>query len=257
MTFIYGIAFYLLFSGNLFSQEIRAELSLITPPSVIREGDIIEGVVKVWPLENADLSEFNKLDNKTLGNALYVTEVESVEVSTNNADVVEAKLLFIVKRAAENTQDSFTYKGHVLNIQTPPLKIEPSDKDPEDYYVLEQNVAFSKTGKTILVLFLIGLSIFLILKRKALMSFFQKFKHDPVATSRARFADKFIKANRREEYEEIYSLRKEWQALIVESPSTVLEFLKTMEQHQYKKTWDTENLNEVKISFDYIRRSFK
>jgi hypothetical protein len=248
---------YLFLMACAFSQEIQAELSLISPPPTLKEGDIVEGTLKIWPLENADLGEFKKLENMTFANALYTTEVESIEASANNADVVEAKLLFIVKRASENTQQQLSYKGRIVNIQTPSLKIAPPDKDPEDYYVLDQGLIYSNLGKTITTILLVLLSLTVFFKRKDLQRFVQKFKNDPIAKRKKKISDKFNMAIKREEYEEIYAIRREWLNLINEPSAAYEDFFKTMEQHQYKKKWSDEDLSEVKNSFEVIRRSFK
>lgn len=257
MKFFFLIIVYLFLTGSAYSQEIQAEIILITPPPILKEGDIVEGILKVWPLENADLNEFKKIENMTLANALFTTEVESVEVSANNADVIEAKLLFIVKRAAENNQQQLSYKGRIVRIQVPPLKIAQSDKDPEDYYVLDQGLIYSNLVKIVTVLLLIVLIILLFFKRKAIQSLIHKFKYDPIANSKKKIDEKFTKASQREDYEEIYAFRRDWLSLLSEQAPSYNDFFKTMEQHQYKKSWNIEDLNEVKNSFEAIRRSFR
>jgi hypothetical protein len=257
MKFLSLMFVYLFLIGSAYSQEIQAELNLISPPPILKEGDIVEGILKVWPLENADLNEFKKIENMTLANALFTTEVESVEVSTNNADAIEAKLLFIVKRAAENTQQQLSYKGRIVRIQVPALKIAPPDKDPEDYYVLDQGLIYSNLVKIVTGLLLIILIIVLYFKRKAIQNLIQKFKYDPVASSKKKIDEKFTNAIQREDYEEIYAIRREWLSLLSEQAPSYNDFFKLMEQHQYKKSWNIEDLNEVKNSFEAIRRSFK
>lgn len=257
MKLICLLVFYVFFNSSAFSQEIQAELSLISPPSTLKEGDVIEGVIKVWPVENADLNEFKKLENMTLANALYITEVENVEASVNNADVIEAKLLFIVKRSVENTQGRLSYKGRMINIQVPPLKIAPPDKDPEDYYVLDQGTIFSNLGLIVGGLFITAVIMMIFIKRKAIISITKKLKHDPVAVSRKKFTEKFNNANKREDFEELYALREEWMGLFKEPAPPMDDFFKTMNQHQYKKNWNAQIHEEVKNSFDNIRRSLK
>lgn len=248
---------YLFVATSAFSQEMKAELNIISPPSILKEGDIVEGILKIWPLENADLNEFKKLENMNLANYFYVTEVENVEVSANNADVVEAKVLFIVKRFAEKNQQKFNYQGRLVDIQVPSLNIAPSDKDPEDYYILDQGLIYSNLGKIIISVLLLLLALMLFLKRKAIGHFVQKFKNDPIANSKKKFDEKFSKASTRENYEEIYAKRREWLSLIKELAPAYNDFFKTMEEHQYKELWDAEDLNLVESSFDTIRGSFK
>ena len=61
----------------------------------------------------------------------------------------------------------------------------------------------------------------------------------------------------REDFEEIYILRKEWLKLIKEQAPAYQDFFKTLNQYQYKKEWGSEELREVSDSFDVIRWSFK
>jgi hypothetical protein len=248
---------YLLLSANAFSEDLKAELSLVSPSAVLKEGDIVEGILKVWPLESADLNEFDKLESLTLGNSLFVSEVENVEKSANNSDVVEVKLLFVVKRTAENSLQSLTYKEHVVNIQMPSIQIAPSDKDPEDYYVLDQGTIYSNLGKILIGLISILGILIIFFKRNAILKFLSKFQNDPVAEAKKKLDHQFGEALKREDYEKIYAQRNIWLNYIKENTSDFDIFFKKMEEHQYKKTWRLEELEEVRTSFSAISRSFK
>lgn len=250
------VIFYIFIVTSSLAEEIRAELSLISPPSILKEGDIVEGILKVWPVENADLNEFKKIESTTLAGALYITEVENVGVSINNADVVEAKLLLIVKRFAEKAPQEFIYQGKSISIQVPPLNIAPSEKSSGEYYVMDQGTFYSNLGKIIAGLALIALLLFMILKRKKLLSYMRRFKSDPIALARKRFNEQFMRANIREDYEKIYALRREWLSLITESHA-INNFFEVMLKHQYRKSWTDEDSEEVRKAFDYIRGSFR
>lgn len=249
--------FFILFSMNVFGAEMQAELHLISAPVVLREGDLVEGILKVWPIENGDLGQFKQLENMVLANALFVTDVESIEISANNADVVEVKLVLIVKRSQENSSLPLNYRGNLIPIRVPPLKIEASDKDPEDYYVMDQGLIGHYLGKIIIVFILIILFLLAIWKRSSFKSLAQKLKRDPLAMAIKKNNEMFLKAGTRQEYEEVYAKRKDWLNLIKVQAPAYDEFFKTMEIHQYKRYWNAEVLNEVKSSFDVIRGSFK
>ena len=59
------------FSLIAFSEEIHVELGLISPPALLKEGDVVEGLLKMWPLENADLNEFKKFNQTKLRFLFY------------------------------------------------------------------------------------------------------------------------------------------------------------------------------------------
>lgn len=257
MKFFSLILFLVLFSLKVLGAEIQAELQLTSAPAVLQEGDLVEAVLKVWPIENVDLNEFKQLDNMVLANALIVTAVESVGPSLNNADVVEAKLLLIVKRSQENPSSALNYKGQLISVVIPPLKIEAADKDPEDYYVMDQGLIASDLLKVVVALACFILMLLLFWKRKIIKSLIQKFKSNPVAAATKKYKEMFLQAATRQDYERIYALRNDWLQLIVVQAPAYKEFFSKMEQHQYKKSWNNEELSEVQNCFDVIRGSFK
>ena len=257
MKFLFLAVLSFFFMSNVFCEEIHAELTFLSPPAIFKEGDVIEGVLKIWPLENADLGEFKKLDGVTLAEALYVSEVESSEVSANNADVAEAKLLFIVKRTEDKTPQLLNYKGHFLNIQIPAFNLAPAEKDPEGYFVLEQRMLNSNLIKILSFLLLIALLTVLLIKRKSIKEFLGKMKADPEKLQKNKFNQMFNNARKREDYEAIYAQRSLWISFVKIMAPAYFEFFKVMELHQYKKELNQEDLREIENSFDIIRGSFK
>ncbi|MFA6237320.1 MAG: hypothetical protein WC635_08355 [Bacteriovorax sp.] len=248
--------FLVLFSLNIFAADIQAELSVVSAPSVLREGDLVQALVKVWPIESADLNEFRQLENMVLANALFVTDIESIEVSLNNADVVEIKLLAIAKPTKENLSSQFVYKGQTIQISTPALHVESSGNAPEDYYIMDQGLLRSSLYSTLLISGLLIMALMAFWKRNNLKSLLRKFRRDPVAVARKKYNEVFLKASTRKDYEEIYALRKDWMNLIKDHAPAYREFFQSMEQHQYKRLWTSEETNEVKNHFEIIRRSF-
>jgi hypothetical protein len=245
------------FSLIAFSEEIHVELGLISPPALLKEGDVVEGLLKMWPLENADLNEFKKLEGLSLAGALYVADVESVNPSPNNADVVEAKLVIIVKRSKEASAQALSYKGNIYSILTPSLNLAPSEKETDQYFVLDQGLIHSRKLQIIIGLIFLALIIGLYLKRKSLLAKIRGFKEDPIASKKLKFDGQFTSAQNREDYESIYAHRGEWLSLINVVTTGYLNFFSIMELHQYKKFWNQDELKEVENSFDVIRRSFK
>jgi uncharacterized membrane protein len=246
----------LFFSLNSFSQEIKAELILISPPSVLKEGDILEGVLKVWPLENSNIDEFKKIENTTLAKFFYITEVEKVEPSINNSEVAEAKLLIIVKHSTGKDEQPLTFRDKVVNIIPPQLPMAPSAKASADYYVMNQEIAYSNLMAIIIAILIIMLMVLAYYKRISVRQFYKKLRNDSNSILAKRLKDKFANASKREDYEEIYAIRQEWQHLIETPSDSYNNFFKIIEMHQYKKMWSAEELLEVKNSFEPIRGSF-
>ena len=247
----------LILTSSALAQEIQAELNIISAPPTLKEGDVVEGVLKVWPLENANLDEFKKLENTTLGNLFFITEVMGVEASPNNSEVSEAKVLIIIKKTDNNSRQPLVLREKSINLNLPSIAFTAGDKKVTDYYVLDQGVIYSNLGLIIISLFILLLVLILFFKRKSLLIFVKKFKQDALSNYKKAIELKFTTATKREDFEEIYATRKEWLSLIKEVNPRYDDFFSTMEKHQYKKSWGSDELLEVKNSFEFIRRSFK
>lgn len=250
------LSLYLILSVCLAS-EIQAEFSLPAGSSTLKEGDLVDGVLKVWPIESADLNEFNKLQNMTFFNSLSLIQIHSIEPSANNADLIEVKGLFLVKKSKDQSVTQINYKGQNISVQAPGLNITPLEKRAGDYFILDQSLSYSNLQKILLSLLAAALLFLGFWKRENLKSVIKKFKQDPTAVAIKNFNKKFLMATKREEFEEIYALRKDWLKLIKEQAPAYQEFFKVMDQHQYKKNWGAEEVSEVQNSFDVIRGSFK
>lgn len=256
MKILFALIITVVCNFTILAADIQADLSLISQPEILKDGDLLEGVLKVWPIENIELEQFQQLENMVIGGALVVTQIDSAIVSPNNADVAEVKLQFIVKKM-ENGNAIFNYKGQSVTINVPPLKLAPSEKNQEDYIILDQGLLSSQVLKLLLLICAFLVLVVAIVKRAKIVSFIMKLKSDPVAIATKKFNAIFMKAESRADFEEIYSLRKEWLKLIKIQAQAYAEFLNKMEQHQYKRDWLSGELGDVKSSFEIIRGSFK
>lgn len=66
-----------------------------------------------------------------------------------------------------------------------------------------------------------------------------------------------MKSNSREDFEMIYLKKDDWLKFVNEMTPSHDNFFKTLNAYQFKKNWERDELEEVKISFDNIRSSFK
>ena len=71
----------------------------------------------------------------------------------------------------EKSQQQIIYHGQVVNLQFTPLKLLPSEKASEDYFVLDQGTIYSYVGKILIAVVLFLVIVFLFLKRKKIIHY--------------------------------------------------------------------------------------
>lgn len=246
----------LIFSLSAFA-EMKGDFSVNSSSATVKEGDLLEGTLKIWPVENPDPADFTNLLNTKLFNALQLIQILSVEPSANNADVLEVKGLFVVHPAKYLTSYDLKYKNETVAIEAPALKIAPLETKAQDFFVLDQSLNLSHYQMYIFAGILLVLFIIALVKRNQLIKWVRGLKKDPKAEAIRLFKDKFQKASSREDFEEIYARKEEWLPLLSARTSAYDEFFNVMNQHQYKPSWGSEELKDVKNIFDIIRGSFK
>lgn len=242
--------------SSAFAQTIQSEFIPSQSMAKIKEGDLLEATIRVWPIENADLTQFKKLEKTLLFNALYLAQVTSLGASQNNADVVELKGLFIVKTAKAQPVFTFKYNDSVIDLKSGALAIAELQGKNSDFYILDQSL-----NKSIIWMIILGILIVLlvlaVIKRKAIKEFLIGLKPDSVKKSRKKYDEIFRRAAKREDFEALYKDKDIWMALLIERAPAHFEFLKILNQHQFKKDWGSTEIEDVKSSFDIIRRSFE
>lgn len=255
MKFFALIISIILLSFNTHAADVKAQLDLSASQNVFKEGELLSGSLKIWPLENADLEEFKHLQNKQLTSSLQILGIDSVELSANNAEVVEAKLLLVVKKSPDYNS-AINYHGTVIPIIAPDVKVAEG-QIPKDYIILDQSLISSKALLLILAALLVASIALAIWKKEALMNLVKKFKSDPRAELIKKYRQLFESANSREDFEQLYASRRQWYELLNIKAQAYDEFFSVINEHQYKKDWSDKELNEVKKIFDIIRGSFK
>ncbi len=256
MKALLSIIFLLFFSTLVFSEEIKGELIIEPNQSVLKEGDLIEGLIRFWPLENADLKQIRLLEKTVLFQSLYLASIDSLEPSENNADVVELKGKFFVKNAKPSNIDFLKYNDIKIPINIKSIEIKDLPNKQEKFYIAEQDVG--KTYWVWIQLALLAIVVFLlILFKDRIKIFFNKITKKPIFKRRKFYDDMFRKANSRKDFEEIYSLKRDWQSLLESESPAYRDFFQVLNGHQFKKDWTNEEMIEVRTAFDNIRRSFE
>ena len=121
-------------STQVWGQVINSEFKPTHELSQVKEGDLIEITLKFWPIENADLAQFRKLEKSIFFNAFYLAQVISLDLSPNNADVVELKGLFVVKSAKPQTLYVIKYNDAPIEMRIEGLKIQELKEKSQNYY---------------------------------------------------------------------------------------------------------------------------
>lgn len=245
----------LLLASSLFAQDVNSEFKPSPEYTSFKEGDIFEATIRFWPLENADLSVFRNLDKTILFNAFFMTEIISLAPSPNNADVIELKATYLIQSANPQPIYSFNYKDSIVDVRLEDMKIQPLEGKGEDYIILDQAL-IKKTVWQIVLSVISLLLLFAFFQKSKIKDFVQRILRKDEKANRERFQVMFKSAGIREDFELIYKEKEIWQKYIEVVTPAHREFLKVMNAHQYKKFWSNEDSNEVKSSFEAIRRSF-
>jgi hypothetical protein len=250
------LCYFSLMLSSAYAQTINSEFKFAQDISKGKEGDVVEATIKIWPLENADLSQFKKLEKTLLFNSLYFSQINSLDVSPNNADVVEIKGTFIITSAAIDPASSIKYNDSVIELKSGNIQIEKSKDESKDFYILDQSLSGSKMWILVTV-FVFILLLVLVLKSKMIQSFILNLRPDNRKQAIKKYDERFRVANSREDFELLYLEKERWLSLLESIAPAHRDFLKTLNQHQFKRDWGNEEFTEVRSSFDVIRRSFE
>lgn len=256
MKFLYSLIITFLLCLNANAQSINGEFAPSEALTHIKEGDLFEATLRFWPIENADMEQFKKLEKQVLFNSYYLAQITSLASSENNADVVELKGVFIVKSAKVQPAFNFKYNEVTIQLNAGSLKIEELKNKSKDFFILDQSINASKLWMIILGSIII-LLVVAIIKRQSLKTFILKLRPDQLKKVRKQYDALFRSADKRSDFEFIYKEKEKWMPLLTIKAPAHIEFLKTLNQHQFKKEWHSEEYADVRASFDIIRRSFE
>jgi hypothetical protein len=244
---------FLLFVGIAQAQDLEAEFFFDEKISSIKEGDVLVGTLRVWPLENAQKQEFTKVLNTNLFNSFFVSEIISADPSVNNADVFELKAKLVVLNKVEAEKMIFEYNGTSLHVKYHEVLFKPLENKSEEFYVLEQSLDKNWTN-LIIGIMAAGILISLFVFKDKIK---EKFKKENPKTQHEKYKSVFLNAKTRNDFEKIYKEKDIWLNLLEIHTPEHFDFFKTLNQFQYKKEWTETEFKEVQTAFEIIKESFK
>ena len=256
-SFVFLTALFLVINyTSVHSEEVQGKLSLESQSKELVEGDLVKGRLTIWPIEDADVDFFRKYQMQDFMEGLKLIEIESLKPSENNADVIELVGSFFVKGTQLTNKMNLSYHNLNFVVSSERYNVIKLKDKKSNFEILEQSV--QKKNKVWLyssVLFI--LAIVLVLFHKKILSKLSDIRNIEKSKKKKKYDDIFTKAIVREDFEMIYLKRSEWLGLLIEVTPSHENFFNILNSHQFKKSWDNDELDEVRISFDYIRGSFK
>ncbi len=219
----------------------------------LKEGDVFEGTIRIWPVESTDPLRKYGWEGRTYLNSFLLFQLSSVEPSENNADVLEIRGLFVVKGSEVQPSHNLVVGDVNASVLWKGPAISKISSRGKEYFIENQSV-FNRNNWLLIGLLLAGLLVLVFLVGRFISK--RKSRKILLEYTPERFDEIFRAAGTREEFERIYSLKNSWISLLKNQTPSHADFMKIMNQHQYKKHWGADELNEVKSSFENIRRSF-
>lgn len=240
---------------SLFAGEVK-NVTSFQPSRTLVQGDVVKIKIQIWPVEDYDENSFLKYKNNIFLEHFYVTEIKASR-SENNYDVIILEVDAIVESIMAQGQNFNLVFGNYMTVISIPFEVEKLEGFNGQVVILEQSVEYEAKN----IIYVLAIVLFLI-AAVLVMHYWQKIispfnKKKKLINRKIYFQTLFHNANEREHFEEIYSKKSEWLEYIPEKSNAVLVFFKTIEEHQYKKSWNRETVFEVRDSFDKIRGGIK
>lgn len=219
----------------------------------VKEGDSFVATLTLWPIKNVSPGEFSqKYTNENFLDHFYVSKIIEEGYSQNNPEAYTVKLRMILVRHFD-IRNFILWNYRSLNVPVSITNLNPIPLKGrnKDFILLQQ---FYSTGETnylpvfILSLFFLMVIIFLTVKHLK-----YKTEKEKELAFRLQWARQFKSADTREDYENIYASRSEWEKCIEIKTPEMIEFYETLNEHQFKKEWTEHEAIEVKESFEQIR----
>ena len=225
---------------------MQGELELFDT-KVLTVGDTVEARLRIWPYTK-DLNELYKIEGSELTDFFYIVSVDSIKVFEEESKATEIFLQLALRKEIEKKDVStFKYKGLEIPISIPEIITIKKKLTAVDFKKWKQ-----KDLKTspfppwpLLLILPLFFLIFFIFRKKSKRS---------GTDNSLKIVEQLLKvADSREALEKLYTHRKTLKKL--SSQRALNDFLKAIDEHQYKKEWTKEELISIETPLKKLRRS--
>ena len=217
------------------------------------QGDIFEVEVAIWPVSQ-DLSlNFKALQTNTIFDCLYVNDVKSAGASENNADVFVATIEVVGVRPCfldDKLKIDLPHFG-IVEIKSDELRVKELKDKAKGFFIADQDSDLvNKWFKIIVILLVVvGLSVVVFVKRDKLLAGLNFKKRQKLKLLKNKFANDLDRLM----LEQIYKEVSTWENFI-EDKSLIQLFSNKMEEHQYKRRWSEQEMQDVGSVFAKIKK---
>jgi hypothetical protein len=252
------VALLIFISLSATAQDPRATFEIIgNKKKVLKEGEIFEAMIRLWPWTNPKINEFKELEGKEFANYFFLANILSVNYSENNEEVLEIHGLFVLKKKPAVNYYLWAWQNINIPVEIKQVEVEGIKQIPENLVWEKQDITRKwNLGPKLLVMVLLLTALGFLFWGQIEKIFKNKTKSKYLYNDRKKWNELFRNARERKDYEEIYRQRVKWGKLVNLKISPTQSFFETLNRYQYKKSWtDTENL-DVQIAFEQIKNTF-
>ncbi|EQC47016.1 hypothetical protein M899_0120 [Bacteriovorax sp. BSW11_IV] len=243
---IVAILALITFSIISFANESIGKLTFEN--NLVKVGESNKAKLEIYPITKMVFEDLKTLENKTFLEFFKVAKVESLKQNENNPEVWTIDLeLISLKEFSVYAPHIWSWKAINIPVEmTNDLRILNNFQNEKKIIVLESKSVEKKNYTWVIVLSVLALAIFVAIvisvkSRNARLIAQNKWK------------EIFNNINSREDYERVYSLRKEWLTKVPEDVPCVQEFFTVMNSCQYKKEWSDIESHQVQNAFDELK----
>lgn len=241
-----------LFAANLGSAKFELQFNR---GKTYKEGDILNARLQIWPVEDQD----KKIELKAgtyIDEVFYLADVFSEKRSENNFDVVQVDLLLVLMKVP--TDDKLKIKlgdqEYLVDLQ---FKAEPTQiAQPQLIMYSQESEGFGLGFWVWNLIYIVGIAALFGIYLLTRMYLRKKRQDQEKEKIQNYWSTRFKTVEKREDFEIVYSRKKEWLRLVKLQTPPIVEFFRVMEDVQYKKQWNNEDEEVVKDTFENIRGIF-
>lgn len=236
----------IIFSIISFASESVGKLTFEN--NLVKVGESNKAQLEIYPITKMVFEDLKTLENKTFLEYFKVAKVEALKQNENNPEIWTIDLeLISLKEFSVYAPHIWSWKAINIPVEmTNDLRILNNFQNEKKIIVLESKSIDQKNYTWIVVLgvFAFAVVITIIISVK---------KRNARIIAQNKWKEIFNNINSREDYERVYSLRKEWLTKVPEDVPCVQEFFSVMNDCQYKKEWSDIEKHQVQNAFDELK----